>query len=244
MTEQPQRVRRPKGLLIDYGGTLVEEGRFDLRAGNEWLLAQATNLRADVTVDVVMARAKRVLAEVSERRDEFGVEAPWTSLTRLIHDYLGTRFHLSMAELERGFWDASMATRPIPGAREALDAFHAAGVLMAVVSNATFSADVIRRDLDTHGLAAHLAFVMVSADYVVRKPNPMLFDTAAARLGLAPSDIWFVGDRLDTDVAGAQAAGIPAVWLRPPNAVHSDAPEIAVSSWAELQKRFEEACLA
>jgi putative hydrolase of the HAD superfamily len=237
-------VKRPKGLLIDYGGTLVEEAGFDLRAGTEWLLSQATNNRADITLDLVMARANRVLAEISERRDEFGVEAPWSSLTRLIHDYFGTQFRLPMAELEAGFWDASMTTRPIPGAREALVAFHAAGVVMAVVSNASFSADVIHHDIARYGLADHLAFVMVSADYVVRKPNPMLFDTAAARLGVSPSEIWFVGDRLDTDVAGAQAAGIPAVWLRPPNAIHSGVPEMTVSSWTELRKQFEEARLA
>ena len=31
----------PKGLLLDYGGTLVEEVRSDARAGNEALLARA-----------------------------------------------------------------------------------------------------------------------------------------------------------------------------------------------------------
>ena len=34
-------LRRPKGVLLDYGGTLVEEAGFDPRAGNVWLLGQA-----------------------------------------------------------------------------------------------------------------------------------------------------------------------------------------------------------
>jgi putative hydrolase of the HAD superfamily len=69
----------------------------------------------------------------------------------------------------------------------------------------------------------------------VRKPNVLLFETAAARLNVRAEDIWFVGDRLDTDVAGAKAAGMKAVWFNP--AGRSDPPSIvdlAVASWSEL----------
>jgi putative hydrolase of the HAD superfamily len=228
-------------VLLDYGGTLVQELGFDARAGNAWLLAHASYVPPGVTIDVVMARAQRISAEVSERRDELGVEAPWASLTRLIHDYLGTRFDLPMTELELGFWDASMTTRAMPGAREALGAICAAGVPMAVVSNASFSAAAIRHELAKHGLADDLAFVMVSSDYVVRKPNPLLLEAAATRLGVAPRDIWFVGDRLDTDVAGARGAGMFAVWLQPPNGADSAAADLTVASWTELRRRFNEA---
>jgi putative hydrolase of the HAD superfamily len=111
---------------------------------------------------------------------------------------------------------------------------------MAVVSNAMFGPEVIRREIAKYGLADHLAFVTVSAEYVVRKPNALLFDVAAARLGLSPSEIWVVGDRVDTDVRGAQAAGMTAVWLRPPSAADSDEPDITVSGWAGLRRCFEE----
>jgi hypothetical protein len=114
---------------------------------------------------------------------------------------------LPYPELERGFWDVSVTTHPIPGAREALEAVAHAGVPMAVLSNASFSADVIRHDLARHGLTDHLAFVMVTADYVVRKPNALVLEVAAARLGVKPHDVWVVGDRLDTDIAGANAVG-------------------------------------
>jgi hypothetical protein len=36
------RQRQPKGILVDYGGTLVEED-FNPRAGTEWLLSQAVD---------------------------------------------------------------------------------------------------------------------------------------------------------------------------------------------------------
>src|SRR5690349_22621066 len=125
----------PKGLLLDYGGTLVEEVAFDARAGNEALLARACHKPAHITIEEVMARADRISVEVAARRDEFHVETPWPALTRLIHDYLGIRFAEPMAELEMAFWKASAITTPMPGAREALEQFQRRGVRLAVVSN-------------------------------------------------------------------------------------------------------------
>src|SRR5262249_13911171 len=165
-------------------------------------------------IDQVMARANRISVEVAARRDEFHLETPWPTLTRLIHDYLGIRFAEPMAELELAFWRASVTTTPMPGAREALEQFHQSGLRLAVVSNCAFSQDVLRYELGKHGLADRLEFIVVSAEYSVRKPNPLLFETAAARLGVACNDIWFVGDRLDTDVTGAKAAGMKAVWFQ------------------------------
>jgi len=232
----------PGGLLLDYGGTLVEEVRSDARAGNEALLARAFYKPAHITIEQVMARANRVSVEVAARRDEFHLETPWPGLTRLIHDYLGIRFAEPMAELELAFWRASVTTTPMPGAREALEQFHRSGLRLAVVSNCAFSQDVLRYELGKHGLADRLEFIVVSAEYSVRKPNPLLFETAAARLGVACKDIWFVGDRLDTDVTGAKAAGMKAVWFQPGNISQSssDASVLKVESWNDLLHRFAE----
>ena len=225
----------PKGLLFDYGGTLVEELSVDVRAGNEWLLSRASYRPPHVTLDHVLQRATRVAREVSARRDEVQLETPWSTLTRLIHDSLGVRFETPMPELELGFWNASVRTQAMPGAREALEQFHRWGLLLAVVSNTGFGEPVIRHELARYGLTDHLAFVMVSSDYSVRKPNVLLYETAAARLNVKAGDIWFVGDRLDTDVAGAKAAGMTAVWFNPQGRANplSDV-DLAVSGWADL----------
>jgi HAD superfamily hydrolase (TIGR01662 family) len=231
----------PKGLLLDYGGTLVEEVRSDARAGNEALLARALYKPAHITIEQVMARANRVSAEVAARRDEFHLETPWPTLTRLIHDYLGIRFAEPMAELEMEFWRASVSTTPMPGARGVLEQLHRSGLRLAVVSNCAFGPDVLRYELGKHGLADRLEFIVVSAEYSVRKPNLLLFETAAAKLGLACSDIWFVGDRLDTDVAGAKAAGMKAVWFQPGSTGQPspDASVLKVESWTDLLHHFE-----
>ncbi len=127
------------------------------------------------------------------------------------------------------FWKASGSTSqcPVPS-KEALAEFHAHGIPMALLSNCSFCAQVIPYELSTHRLATHLNFVMVTADYCGRKPHVLLLETAAARFGIRPvEDIWFIGDRLDTDVAGAQAAGMHAVYLQ---------------SWPKIVKTFANPC--
>jgi len=224
-------MRPAKGVLFDYGGTLVEEVSTDLRAGNEWLLAHASYIPPRIGLDQVLERADKITLEVSSRRDRYGIETPWPTLTRLIHDFLGIRFELPMADLEMGFWRAAVRTQPMPGARAMLASCHELKLPVAVVSNTSFGEPVIRHELEKNRLADHLAFVMVSADYSIRKPNPLLLDTAAARLGVEPHDIWFVGDRLDTDVAGARAAGMTAVWFNRVRDQLSEDPDLTIHDW-------------
>jgi len=235
----------PRALLFDYGGTLVEEVGVDHPAGNAWLWSQASYRPAGVMLDDVLARARMITADVASLRGRVHFEIAWPMLTRLIHDFLGVRFDRPMADLELGFWNASVSTREMPGAREALDQCHGAGLPMAVVSNTSFGEHVIRHELARYGLTDHLAFVMVSSDYSVRKPNPLLFEVAAARLGIAAREIWFVGDRLDTDITGAKAAGMTAVWF---NRDADDAPtadvDLSVPDWDTFVRHVVEAGIA
>ncbi|MFO0549665.1 MAG: HAD family hydrolase [Polyangiaceae bacterium] len=235
---------KPRGLLFDFGGTLVEELGKDVRAAQEWLLSQAAHVPENVTLDDVLARATRITREVAGRRDELGVETPWPTLTRLIHDYFGVRFSRPMAELELGFWQAAVRTRPMPGVAQALDSLHALGLPMAVVSNTCFGPATIQYELEKQGLFPRLQFVVASANYSVRKPSPLLFEIAAIRLGVAARDIAFVGDRLDTDVLGARRAGMKSVWLDPEGRPANGAdPDWTVASWAELAARVSRAVL-
>jgi HAD superfamily hydrolase (TIGR01662 family) len=221
-----------KGLLFDYGGTLVKEVAVDVRAGNEWLLAHAAYCPPHVGLDEVIARANRVTRDVAGVRDRTHIETPWPTLTRLIHDFFGVRFDIPMPDLELGFWKAAVTTEPMPGARDALEQLHRAGLPMAVVSNTSFGEPVIRHELGKHGLTEHLQFVMVSSAYAVRKPNVLLYEVAATRLGCSAQDIWFVGDRLDTDIAGARAAGMRAVWFNPEDSPDpSRSADVTVSTW-------------
>jgi beta-phosphoglucomutase-like phosphatase (HAD superfamily) len=69
-----------------------------------------------------------------------------------------------MPELELAFWKASVTTAAMSGAKQALDEFRRRGIPTAVVSNCSFGPEVLRYELNKHGLAADLAYIMVSAE--------------------------------------------------------------------------------
>ncbi|MDF1500691.1 MAG: HAD-IIA family hydrolase [Anaerolineales bacterium] len=48
---------------------------------------------------------------------------------------------------------------------------------------------------------------------IVGKPEPLLFQQAVERLGLKPEQTLMLGDRLETDILGAQRAGIASALL-------------------------------
>jgi len=56
--------------------------------------------------------------------------------------------------------------------------------------------------------------VLVGIDALgVGKPDPRIFRLGCERLGVDPSRSLYVGDELDVDARGAQAAGLIGVWL-------------------------------
>jgi HAD superfamily hydrolase (TIGR01509 family) len=106
-------------------------------------------------------------------------------------------------------------TRPYPETRDALDCLRALGVKQAIITNSPWDtpARLPRADLERWGMANYFAAFICSGDVPWRKPNPSFMQAAADALGVAPEECLVVGDTLEVDVAGAVAAGMPAVWI-------------------------------
>ena len=110
--------------------------------------------------------------------------------------------------------DVSLDARPIhlmPGVSEVLP--HLAYPL-ALWANTRLAAESdVRRWLERAGLGRHFRWVITSIDAGARKPAPQFFGYALERCGLAKEDVLFIGNQLNTDVAGGEAFGIATVWL-------------------------------
>ncbi len=66
------------------------------------------------------------------------------------------------------------------------------------------------------GNGALLAAVSIATGeqaVAVGKPEPPLYDLAVGRLGCPARDALAIGDRLDTDILGATAAGLDSLWV-------------------------------
>jgi len=73
---------------------------------------------------------------------------------------------------------------------------------------------VIRRYLSEKGLLSYFSATVFSDELGYCKPDVRAFMKALGLLGTKPAEAMHVGDLLRTDVAGAKAAGMKAVWLK------------------------------
>jgi putative hydrolase of the HAD superfamily len=63
------------------------------------------------------------------------------------------------------------------------------------------------------GLDKCVADWVISEEVGVRKPNPRIFQIAADRVRMRPDGAWLVGDSPEVDIGGADAIGVPSVWI-------------------------------
>ena len=112
------------------------------------------------------------------------------------------------------------------------------GMRIALVTNG--STDLQRDKLRVLGIEGLFHAVVISAEIGAAKPDPAPFLLALRHLGVEPANAWHVGDSLITDVAGAKAAGLCAVWLNRHGASIGDGfrPDIEVASLTEVGARL------
>ena len=74
-----------------------------------------------------------------------------------------------------------------------------------------FSDYPVSQKLEAMGLASYFTVQICATDPEVNafKPHPRGFLVGAERLGVPPAEVLFLGDRMDVDGEGAQAAGMP-----------------------------------
>ena len=102
------------------------------------------------------------------------------------------------------------------GAREVLTELRRRGLRVAVTSNWDRR---LPRVLANLGLGDDIDAVVCSEDVGSAKPAEAIFLAACRELALAPASVLHVGDAKIEDREGAEAAGLPALWL---NAAEGD----------------------
>jgi putative hydrolase of the HAD superfamily len=126
----------------------------------------------------------------------FGQECPPAEAERLQSRY---------AEIYSHEWRAYDDTKP------ALQALKAAGYRLAVLTNGDGAQQ--RAKLAATGLTDYFEHILASGDVKVAKPDAGIFRHSEKALGLGPSDLVYIGDRLDADIAGAKNAAWTPIWL-------------------------------
>jgi putative hydrolase of the HAD superfamily len=233
-------LQKPLGLLFDLGDTLLTHLNFDPEAGIVATLNIAHN-PSGYTAKDIHKHLEKINRDLIPRREEAQVEFHPHIVQRHVYEALHITFDRTPEEIERVFWRAAMSWKPEPGIEKVLETLHKKGIPMGIVSNAAFSGTTLWWEIEQQGLADYFRFLMSSADYWVRKPHPLLLETAAAKLRLKPADVWYVGNSPQYDIAAALNAGLGAIWYNRQNSpLDGPDPHVEIKSWSELLDLFEQ----
>ncbi len=204
-----------EAVFLDFYGTLVqwapdaEEIQSHAAAAEGLAVDPAAVERAYSTANAYMDAEnsrERLAARTGEARARFFAEYERRLLAAAGYD-------VDVALAGR-IWARVQATQkelaPFDDALPALRALREAGLRLGVVSNMGRELGAILEQL---GLAAHLDHWMSSEEAGVAKPHAAIFRAALDQAGVRADAALFVGDSFESDVLGAQAAGMQAALL-------------------------------
>jgi HAD superfamily hydrolase (TIGR01509 family) len=207
-----------EAVLFDAGGTLI---RLDF----EWMASELGTLGAGVDASTLRraeiegrrrydssrapaapaGNAPAPLGSAGDVRAYFGGMLEAAGVTGPLLDRALERFFLRHEEC--GLW-----TRPMEGARQAMDSIGELGLRRAVVSNSDGRAEKHLQDCGVH---SGLEIVIDSHRVGIEKPDAGIFRVALGHLGVAPESALYVGDIRSVDETGARAAGMWFVLIDP-----------------------------
>jgi FMN phosphatase YigB (HAD superfamily) len=126
----------------------------------------------------------------------------------------------------------------MPGVRDTLAAL---SLPVAIWANTRIAnAAHVRGWLDRAGLSERVRWVVTSVDAGARKPAREFFDYALGAMQMSATDVLFVGNQLNTDIAGGEAFGIRTVYLAgaiyrsPDDAPSTAEPTFTIATLADL----------
>ena len=135
------------------------------------------------------------------------------SLEERFTDIWGTEISESAAKIYRAHYETHFisGTRILPGVKETLDAIARKNILIACVTNKTWTYCV--RQLEHFGLMNRMVAVIGAKQGLPPKPDPAMLHAALDKLQVSHGEAAMVGDT-PIDVAAARAAGVEAWAVR------------------------------
>ena len=125
----------------------------------------------------------------------------WPGVTRSLQDLLA--FHKRTQPV---------STLPDERVVVFLRELHDAGVRWGVITN---GGSTQRPKIESSGFGDIMPFVVVSGEIGYEKPDPRIYQDGLKQLGdVSAANTLFVGDNVETDIGGAQSAGMATAWVR------------------------------
>lgn len=207
-----------RAVVFDWGGTLSEwegdQGLYDSWRAEGW--AAAADLLSPETKERL---SEHLMAAEDELWEASATEHTSGHLSHLLAAVVREqRLEVTEALIEEAaakHLDAwRQRIRHDPDAAHVLAELRSRGIKTGLLSNTYWPSAFHDKALAEDGLRDLLDVRLYSSELQHTKPHPAVFLEAVEKLGSAPEDAVFVGDRPFDDIHGAKAAGLRAV-LRP-----------------------------
>ena len=155
-------------------------------------------------------------------------------------DLWSKKLEVPPADLNDAFLEVMAdISEPIDGAISLLQTLKGHTKLGIVTNGFT---QLQQKRLDRTGLKDYFDILVISEQVGVAKPHIDIFEHALSAMGWPDKEkVLMVGDTLETDILGAQNAGLHTCWLnstKKPNVIEIE-PNYQVSSLIELEQRFK-----
>jgi putative hydrolase of the HAD superfamily len=98
-----------------------------------------------------------------------------------------------------------------PGAHDAIDAFKAHGIKLALVTNG--EAGIQRAKVERFALTHRFDHIQIEGEHGFGKPDERAYLHAMQALGVTAAETWMIGDNLEWEVEVPQRLGIYAIWI-------------------------------
>lgn len=155
---------------------------------------------------------------------------------------LGTQILLTL-DLEQTYWRTFLGRAHLfPGVKELLADLKSEGIGTAIITDLT--AQIQFRKIVYFGLESFFDYLVTSEEAGSDKPDEAPYKLAFAKLGIAPSDIWMVGDDAKADILGAHQQGMLAL-QKVHEGVHVSreglsTPDFEFNDFAELRELWQQ----
>ena len=233
----------PKMVIFDYGHTLVYEENWNGEKAAAAILEHASANKDNLSAGQVAAFNDTLYFETMRMGRKFGLEAHEHQFHNLIYEYLQIKIDLTPLQIEELQWDNAAPAHAMPHIKETLAYLRRRGIRTAVISNISFSGGALKNRINSVLPDNNFEFIIASSEYVVRKPNKLIFELALRKAGLDARDVWFCGDSVDYDIIGAKSAGIYPVWYESDidcwyvergDQIKPDFEHLHITDWREL----------
>lgn len=199
--------------LVDDAGVEVERERY-VQESLYTLLEK--NLFPVKHADVIAAykAMKETMEDYHKSQVAYGVFSQVNFLAEKLH----VNDHVLVHKMFDLYSTAVLQFSPrlMPHALEALQVLKENGIKIGLISNTGVTPGfALRLWLLEKKLAGHFHTMLFSDEVGVLKPNPLIFEIMAFRMGLAPEEILFIGDNPTIDYEGALRAHFQAHLFKP-----------------------------